>query len=107
MGYFVFTIPNDLFGKGNELEFAGYFITRISLVAFIEVFAYFFLRLYRYSIFEIKHFQNEMTNAEFRVMALEAALMKGDQSTIRKLDTSNNRAFHLKGGVYSAVAVTA
>jgi hypothetical protein len=47
LGYFVFTIPGDLFIKGKELEFAGYFITRLSLVGFIEIFAYFFLRLYR------------------------------------------------------------
>jgi hypothetical protein len=60
-------------------------VTRISLVAFIEIFAYFFLRLYRYSIFEIKYFQNETTNAEFRVVALEAALLTEDKEIIKKI----------------------
>jgi hypothetical protein len=101
LGYFVFSIPSDLLLHGKELEFIGYFTTRLSLVIFIEIFAYFFLRLYRYSIFEIKYFQNEMTNAEFRVMALEAALMSGDKSTIKKLceDLSKTeRNFLLKKG---------
>jgi len=42
-----------------------------------------------------------MTNAEFRVMALEAALMSGDKSTIKKLceDLSKTeRNFLLKKG---------
>ncbi|MBV9771447.1 MAG: hypothetical protein JOZ32_17885 [Bryobacterales bacterium] len=59
--------------------------TRLSLVIFIEVFAYFFLRLYRYSVFEIKNFQNEITSADFRAMALEAAMKNGDKATINKI----------------------
>jgi|SRR5271166_3052622 len=101
LGYFVFTIPKEILEPGKALEFGGYFATRLSLVAFIEVFAYFFLRLYRYSIFEIKYFQNEITNAEFRVMALEAALLGGDKDAVKKISgdmSKTERNFILKRG---------
>jgi hypothetical protein len=101
LGYFVFTFPKDMLAKGKEIELGVYFISRLSLVVFIEIFAYFFLRLYRYSLFEIKYFQNEMTNAEFRAMSLEAGLMSGDKDTIKKIcaDMSKTeRNFILKKG---------
>jgi hypothetical protein len=49
------------------------FIPRISLVLLIEVFAYFFLSLYKSSLSEIKYFQNEVTSIEFKFMALRLA----------------------------------
>ena len=52
----------------------AYFLPRLSLVVLIEVFAYFFLRLYKESLGGIKYFQNELTNVESRQIALEAAL---------------------------------
>lgn len=101
LGYFVFTFPTDMLAHGTTQELVIYFLTRFSLVAFIEIFAYFFLRLYRYSIFEIKYFQNEMTNAQFRAISLEAALVHGDATTIRTIcvDLSKTeRNFLLKKG---------
>ncbi len=50
----------------------------------MQVFAYFFLRLYRYGLFEIKYFQNEITSAQLRIIALETILMKGSKETIEK-----------------------
>jgi hypothetical protein len=47
------------------------FIPRISLVILVEIFAYFFLRLYKNSIDDIKFFQNELTNIESKQIALE------------------------------------
>jgi hypothetical protein len=101
LGYFVLTIPEAIISRGNNLEVAAYLLTRLSLFVFIEIFAYFFLRMYRHSMFEIKYFQNELTNSEFRVMALELALMKGAATTINKIcmDLSNTeRNFVLKKG---------
>jgi hypothetical protein len=54
------------------------FLLRLSTVAFIEVFAFFFLRLYRNSLSEIKYFQNEITNLEAKCLALEFATLVGD-----------------------------
>lgn len=50
------------------------FLPRLSLVIFIELFAFFFLRLYKATLAEIKYFQNEMTNIETKAIALRAAI---------------------------------
>ena len=75
LGYFLVTMP-----KATEvLDLAGNFSARISLVILIEVFAYFFLRLYSNSLVEIKYFQNEITNMEFKFLALRAAADAGNE----------------------------
>jgi hypothetical protein len=48
-------------------------VPRISLVLFIEIFAYFFLRLYKEGLSEIKYFQNELTNVDLKFVALMAS----------------------------------
>lgn len=58
---------NDKFLKNLVLPI----IPRVALVIFIEVFAYFFLRLYRDCLSEIKYFQNELTNVESKLAAVE------------------------------------
>lgn len=49
------------------------FVPRLSLVVLIEIFAYFFLSLYKTSLAEIKYFQNEVTSIEAKFMALRLA----------------------------------
>ncbi len=68
--------------------FAIQFIPRLSLVIFIEVFAYFFLRLYKSSLSEIKFFQNEMTNLELKFAALRTALELSDTNTASHVMTT-------------------
>ena len=71
--------------EGTTISFVENFAPRISLVIFIEVFAYFFLRLYSSSLMEIKYFQNEMTNVESKFLALYAAVNSGDQQSIQQV----------------------
>lgn len=71
LAYFVFSARNT---SENTLLFMSYFVPRISLIIFIELFAYFFLKLYKSSLSEIKYFQNEITNVEAKHIALLAAL---------------------------------
>lgn len=78
LGYFVINM-DDI--KLDYIQFG----MRLSLVVFIEIFAYFFLNLYRTLLFDIKYFQNEITNATFRVMAIEVALATSDSATLKKL----------------------
>ena len=69
--------------RTEELSsFAIHFIPRLSVVLFIEVFAYFFLRLYKATLSEIKYFQNEMTNIESKFAALRTALVLEDHKSI-------------------------
>jgi flagellar motor component MotA len=58
------------------------FIPRLSLVVLIELFAYFFLGLYKISLAEVKYVQNEMTTVESRVLALGVAIQLGERGTI-------------------------
>lgn len=81
LAYFAF---ND--GRPHE-DVAGFaisFLPRLSLVIIIEVFSFFFLKLYKASLSEIKYFQNEATNIEFHFAALEIATHLGDAKLIEK-----------------------
>ncbi|MBE9399535.1 hypothetical protein IOQ59_19915 [Pontibacterium sp. N1Y112] len=46
--------------------------TRLSIVVFAEVFAFYYLRLYREIMANIKYYQNEITNIEMKILALHA-----------------------------------
>lgn len=59
----------------NIPDLLSHFIPRISIAIFIEVFSFFFLKLYKSSLQEIKYFQNELTNIEMKGIALESALL--------------------------------
>ena len=74
---------------------------RLSLVILIEIFAYFFLGLYKSSLTEIKYFQNEITNIEAKYLAMDQAIILGDKPTIKKLldhISKTERNFILKKG---------
>lgn len=66
-------------------KFLPFYLTRISIVLFVEVFAYFFLRLYRVGISDIRSFQNEVTSIELRVMAFEAAILGDNPKLVEKI----------------------
>ncbi len=51
-----------------------HFIPRLSIAIFIEIFSFFFLRLYKSGLADIKYYQNELTNIEARHVALEAVM---------------------------------
>jgi len=81
LGYFVINLEPSK-AEANYVDFVRHFIPRLSLVGFVELFAYFFLRLYKASLAEIKYFQNELTNVESKAIALGAALNTQKESTI-------------------------
>jgi len=69
----------------GSIEYLINFTPRLSLVVFVEVFAYFFLRLYKAGLSEIKYFQNELTNLESKHVALMAALRSQDSNMMNKV----------------------
>lgn len=97
LGYSVFQAP----ALTTNIEMAAHFLPRLSLVILVEVFAYFFLRLYRQSLEEIKYFQNEMTNIESKYLgfyiASESATGDGLLNVITQL-TATERNFLLEKG---------
>jgi hypothetical protein len=99
--WFVIAATQDLTAGVQAIDASLRFAIRFTLAAFIQLFAYFFLRLYRYSIFEIKYFQNEITAAQFRLLGLIAAMRQKDEKTIEKIAVElvkTERNFILKNG---------
>jgi hypothetical protein len=73
----------------------AYFLPRVSLALFIEFFAFFFLRLYKISMDEIKYFHNELTNSEFKFASVKATVILNDLEAakdvlLRMADTERN-----------------
>ncbi|GAB3535811.1 hypothetical protein [Photobacterium alginatilyticum] len=100
VGGFTYDANNSL--TGNVLsDYMLYYIPRLSVVVFIEVFSYFFLRLYRANLNDMKYFQNELTNIESKLTALNLVVQTNDQ-VLRKsvVDSllSTERNFILKKG---------
>ena len=97
LGYSVLRAPTFT----GMAEVMSHFLPRLSLVVVIEVFAYFFLRLYKQSLDEIKFFQNEMTNVESKYLGLyvasEAGCDDGVLNVINEL-ASTERNFILEKG---------
>ncbi|WP_417069212.1 hypothetical protein [Niveibacterium terrae] len=79
LGYFVLLSEIQ---ADQPIYFVVHFLPRLTLVIFIEVFAYFFLGLYKRNLQEIKYFQNETTNIEAKFIATKAALNASEQKTI-------------------------
>ena len=82
-------------------KFISEFVPRLSLVILIEVFAYFFLGLYKSSLSEIKYFQNEITNIESKFAAMEYAVQYGEEDSINSVLNQlavTERNFLLKKG---------
>ena len=80
---------------------SAYFIPRLTLVIFIELFAYFFLKLYKSNLSEIKYFQNELTNIEAKFVSLRTAILGNNDSVaaeVIKSLSATERNFVLEKG---------
>ena len=71
LGYVVYTSAGD--GEDFGWKSGVHTVLRVSIALFIQTFAYFFLRLYKTSLEDIKYYQNEITNIESRWLALATA----------------------------------
>ncbi|MGY6648496.1 hypothetical protein [Wenyingzhuangia sp. IMCC45574] len=71
-------------------------VPRILLVLFIEIFSYFFLKLYKQGLTEIKFFQNELTNIESKLSAVSFSYATNEKETLRSaiLSLANTERNH-------------
>lgn len=73
----------------NELDFndtakvISHYIPRLSIIVFVEIFAFFFLKLYKATLSDIKYFNNEKTNIDFKIISLKTALNIGNDKVIQ------------------------
>jgi len=79
LGFVVFIQkePDDI----NHIQYISTIVMRLSIAVFIEVFAYFFLRLYKKNLDEIRFFQNEISNLDYKWAAL--AVSAGNDDLIK------------------------
>ncbi|MFD0751697.1 hypothetical protein ACFQZS_16215 [Mucilaginibacter calamicampi] len=61
----------------------SHYIPRIAIVIFVEVFAFFFLKIYRANLIDIKYFHNEMTNVELKFVAIKASIASKNETIIQ------------------------
>jgi hypothetical protein len=78
LGYVALT-ANTVTGDVSSLLW--HFLPRLSIALFMEVFAFFFLNLYRRALDDIKYYQNELTNMDAKLVAMELATSKGGNDT--------------------------
>lgn len=99
LAYFVYEIgtPSLL----DKVSYIANFIPRLSVVILIEVFAFFFLKLYKSTLSEMKYFQNEMTNTEAKLAAIKCSIITSDKdgisTVIKELITTERNAIIEKG----------
>ncbi len=90
---------NNLLNEINSIFL--YYTPRVLLVLFMQMFAYFFLRLYKFTLDEIKHFQNELTNIESKLAAIEITQTINNDEVMKDIISDllqTERNFILKKG---------
>lgn len=79
--FFFLLIYNENLGKNLEQVILHVF-PRLGLVVFVELLAYFFLRLYKASLVSIQYYHNELTNIEAKKIAAIVAIKHCDREGI-------------------------
>ncbi|MBZ7588421.1 hypothetical protein FML14_07060 [Klebsiella oxytoca] len=80
LAYFVYEIGTP--PLNDNFSYIANFIPRLSVVILIEVFAFFFLKLYKSTLSEMKYFQNEITNTEAKLAAIKCSIVTSDKDGI-------------------------
>lgn len=93
----VLTLTSSPTGVASAWDFFSHYFPRLTLVVLIELFAYFFLRLYKSNLDDVKYFQNELTNIEAKHVALQAVFFAEDKSLLADVvrNLSNTDRNHL------------
>lgn len=64
--------------------FAMNFLPKLSIVLIIETLSFFFLKLYKKSLDEVKYFSNQLTGIRLRLLSFETALLLEDKELIKE-----------------------
>jgi len=63
-------------------SFFMHFLPRFTFVIFIQLFAFFFLRLYKNNLEDAKYFQNELTNLAAKSSAIKISYLMGNEDKV-------------------------
>ena len=64
----------------DATDLLAHYVPRVTIVVFIEIFAFFFLKLYRDTLHEMRTYQDDLTRLQIQQVALEAAWTDEAQS---------------------------
>ncbi len=68
------------FEPSTWLDLASHYLPRLSIVIFLEVFAFFFLRLYRNGLIEIRLYQTDLSKLSTQAAAVELVFSSSSES---------------------------
>ncbi|GFE92603.1 hypothetical protein [Acetobacter persici] len=72
--YSFFYNPPQISGNFEWLDLFRAYVPRSTLVILIQIVGFFFLKLYRSTLSELRYTQNEITNVEMKLIALRASV---------------------------------
>ena len=76
-------ISNEIYSNYQETIIR--FLPRLTLIIFIQLFTFFFLRLYRNNLEDAKYFQNELTNLTARVSAIKISYILKNNDNLNEI----------------------
>ena len=80
VGLLIYMVLTAKVDPDSVTKILAYYIPRVSVVIFIEVFAFFFLRLYKSTLHEIRLYQLDLTSLALCETAVETAWASADPS---------------------------
>lgn len=81
---FSFNIPHIK----EVIEFFASYLPRLTLLVFIELFSFYFLNLYKHNLNQIKYYQDENTDINFKIISLKVALLNNKPELLDKVLTN-------------------
>jgi hypothetical protein len=82
IGALIYMVPSTTLKFSDWTELLSHYLPRLTTVVFIEVFSFFFLRLYKTALAEIKFYQNELTGLAAWQIALDMAYLSKEPANI-------------------------
>lgn len=79
------TVVSENISFTQIIDLSSHYIPRLSLIVFIEIFAFFFLKLYKTNLNGTKYYHNELTNVDLQIAALKSALIVKDTKVIENV----------------------
>ena len=85
LGLIAFILGESEDGQSSDITMIiVHWVTRLSLVSFVEIFALFFLKMYKTELLSIQYYQDELTSIESRKIALMFSVIHDNQEDISK-----------------------
>lgn len=100
IGLLVYMVAAQTAAFADLTALLAYYIPRVTTAIFIQVFAFFFLKLYKANLGEIQYYQNELTNLTLVDVSLERAhgAPPEAQSRLMEILISSDRNYRLRDG---------